>query len=709
MIKTLLLTIFLQLSSCIIVPTFNLQNSIYYYGVTPVKFFNYYLGFCIAGGMDGNNNVLQTINCVGLGIPWLPSGSLSIPRVNPESISVEKYQLSFFAGGSNVPIGSQIFYDNIDILNWNTFTLTTSSLSNKYQKMSSTSIPNIGLVFFSGLISSNPILSGIDIYNITTGNISTTLFPNLFIAYITADISKNNIIMYGSNSIIDKEYIIIYDFISNKTTNIYSNKINTVYSLTYLPDKNIIVSVLISTLQMFDLNTKNTTIINIPYSNTKLTVPRISYNGLIFLAGGVDVEDTVSINPTNRVQIYDINTRVWSFNFLTEPVLSPYSFYLNELTINTLYFIGGMTYFTFLSPTTVTAGFSKKTNMFSSCKEGTFETNNFKQCSPCTAGFYCPAGSFQEEITTTITYRVCPQGTYCPQNSSAPINCQAGTYNFNFMSTSINDCLSCPAGTFNVFAAQKLINDCVKCDLGTICKEKSTIPLPCPSNYYCPQPTEQIPCPAGTYYNDNNAISVNSCISCDKGFYCSGNGQGSSPCNAGSYSDKTGSSKCDVCPEGFYCQFGTSTPLPCQKNFYAPKGSAGCTPCADGEFTKGIGSASCLICPASKFSVDGWWCMTTYERMIFVGVWLASIISGSISLWKTYSLIKKRFQKIKDYGYVPTIRTFLFLEKMNRRNVNLTQVVDDKPFLQDDQLRRMQYIIDKLQAKMDLIESNSRS
>ena len=95
-----------------------------------------------------------------------------------------------------------------------------------------------------------------------------------------------------------------------------------------------------------------------------------------------------------------------------------------------------------------------------------------------------------------------------------------------------------------------------------------------------------------------------------------------------------GSSKCDICPEGFYCQFGTSTPLPCQKNFYAPKGSAGCTPCADGEFTKGIGSASCLICPASKFSVDGWWCMTTYERLIFVGIWLASIISGSISLWK---------------------------------------------------------------------------
>ena len=381
MIKTLLLCIFLQLASCIIVPTFNLPKSIYYFGVTDIKVLDFFLGFCVAGGIDENNNVLKEINCIALKMNWFPAGSLSIPRVNPESISVPAYQLSFFAGGSNTPLGEQVFYNNIDILNWNTFTLTNTTLSQKYQRMSSTSIPNLGLVFFSGFISSNPILSGIDIYNINTGIIIPVLFPNLFIAYITADISANNIILYGSNSIEDKEYIMIYDFISNKTTNIYSNKINTVYSLTHLPDKNIIVSVLISTLQMFDLNTKNTTIINIPYSNTKLTVPRISYNGLIFLAGGVDVEDTVSINPTNRVQIYDINTGVWSFNFLTEPVLSPYSFYLNELTLNTLYFIGGMSSFTFLSPTTITAGFSKKTNMFSSCKEGTFESNNFMQCS----------------------------------------------------------------------------------------------------------------------------------------------------------------------------------------------------------------------------------------------------------------------------------------------------------------------------------------
>ena len=44
-------------------------------------------------------------------------------------------------------------------------------------------------------------------------------------------------------------------------------------------------------------------------------------------------------------------------------------------------------------------------------------------------------------------------------------------------------------------------------------------------------------------------------------------------------------------------------------------------------------------------------------------------------------------------------------------SISLTQSYQniDKPFLQDDQLRKMQYIIDKLQAKMDLIKSNSRS
>jgi len=41
---------------------------------------------------------------------------------------------------------------------------------------------------------------------------------------------------------------------------------------------------------------------------------------------------------------------------------------------------------------------------------------------------------------------------------------------------------------------------------------------------------------------------------------------------------------------------------------------------------------------------------------------------------------------------------------MKQKNVNLIQVVDDKPFLQDERLRKMQNIIDKLQSKMDLLE-----
>jgi len=69
----------------------------------------------------------------------------------------------------------------------------------------------------------------------------------------------------------------------------------------------------------------------------------------------------------------------------------------------------------------------------------------------------------------------------------------------------------------------------------------------------------------------------------------------------------------------------------------------------------------------------------------------------------TENYFNDRLKKIRDYGYTPTIKTFLFLERM-KKNVNLIQIVDDKPFLQDEQLKRMQNIIDKLQEKMDLLE-----
>ena len=40
----------------------------------------------------------------------------------------------------------------------------------------------------------------------------------------------------------------------------------------------------------------------------------------------------------------------------------------------------------------------------------------------CEAGYYCSSGSSEQ------TQEECPQGSYCPFGSIAPIPCPAGTY-----------------------------------------------------------------------------------------------------------------------------------------------------------------------------------------------------------------------------------------------------------------------------------------
>jgi len=690
MIKLLLFLGFLQYSYCFNFFIADLQTPINYFGLAEIN--NGYIpGICIAGGLDNQNNLQSGIYCSNFESKWILVGNLSVPRMKISAVSLIMPQLSiiFFGGGCDNNI-NPTFYPVIDIYFWTpsqsiTFSIT---LTQSYQNISSAIIPEYTLVFFAGVISQNPPLSGIDMYNITEAKINGVTFPNLIIINIFVT-KYNQIIIFAINYQENKEVILFYDYQGKKYITYYTSygDINYIVGLTYLKDKNILVKVMESFMVIIDLNTKNKTRLNLPNSKARYGIPKLSYNGLIFIAGGNYYDETLQGQTISSVQIYDVNKQSWTFNSLSQKLASPNSIYINKET--TLLYIGGISSYKTLPSGLIIPVFSSSASAFTLCAGGSYGTLSSKECTQCPAGFFCPAGTLILEINYSPSYRSCPQGTYCPANSSAVTNCPAGTYNSNFMSTSISDCLSCPAGTFNIFSAQISIENCVRCQLGTICQEKSTIPLPCPSNYYCPQPTTQNACPIGTYNSGTNAISINSCLECSLGFFCSGNGQGQTPCQAGSFSDKRGSSKCEICPEGHYCQYGSSTSLPCQINYYAPKGSSGCTPCANGEFTKDIGSSSCLICPSSKFTINGWWCMTTYERLVFVAIWIGTIISGIISIWKTYSFTKKRLQKIKDCGFRPTLKTFIFLEKMKRKNVNLIQVVDNKPFLQDEQIRKI--------------------
>lgn len=71
----------------------------------------------------------------------------------------------------------------------------------------------------------------------------------------------------------------------------------------------------------------------------------------------------------------------------------------------------------------------------------------------------------------------CPQGTYCPAGSSAPLGCPPGTYN-----------------------PSKAMGSCTQCPSGYLCSANATAPAECPVYRYCPAGSwEGIPCPLGTH------------------------------------------------------------------------------------------------------------------------------------------------------------------------------------------------------------------
>lgn len=108
-------------------------------------------------------------------------------------------------------------------------------------------------------------------------------------------------------------------------------------------------------------------------------------------------------------------------------------------------------------------------------------------------------------------------GRYCPEGTSYPLECPAGTYN-NL--TGQAECWECPAGYF--------------------CPDNITTyeNYPCPEGYYCPNGTRfssEYPCPTGHYRNASLGQSVDDCYLCPGGQYCGQEGlpNPSGPCDEG--------------------------------------------------------------------------------------------------------------------------------------------------------------------------------
>ena len=146
---------------------------------------------------------------------------------------------------------------------------------------------------------------------------------------------------------------------------------------------------------------------------------------------------------------------------------------------------------------------------------------------PCAPGFYCANGSFTPtpwnvDIVGEYGFHVgdvCPQGSFCDEQSVKPT--------------------ACPAGTFSAIQGTTSEAACSACTPGFVCSDGG-LELPfdaCPQGYFCP----------------GGAATVGDAIPCEAGHRCTGGNEASEPCPGGTFTDSVGKSVCTSCKAGFQC------------------------------------------------------------------------------------------------------------------------------------------------------------
>ena len=251
------------------------------------------------------------------------------------------------------------------------------------------------------------------------------------------------------------------------------------------------------------------------------------------------------------------------------------------------------------------------------CGLGYYAKHGSNICTPCAVGSYanqlgsivctaCPIGRSTSGIAST-SCDVCATG-YKQQGESCLPSCRAGEYWDGSM------CAACPQGTFSIAGA----TTCSKCPDGyTTAEEGSSYCDACQEGYvwldgFCEQQYELDPqavCQPGYRPNDNGG-----CSPCPIDSYGS-DGTNCYRCQTGYTTNKTGSTSCDICEEGYYSDNGVCRPH-CQAGYYwdgsncqicAPgsyssKGSLSCTACSRNSYQPSAGQSTCISCPVGSLT-----------------------------------------------------------------------------------------------------------
>ena len=254
----------------------------------------------------------------------------------------------------------------------------------------------------------------------------------------------------------------------------------------------------------------------------------------------------------------------------------------------------------------------------------------------------CPAGKFNN-VTGALACSACPRASYSAANSSGCTACPAGFTTWPSGGTAPSDCGAlCPAGKFSLSggdapgtgscsvscASNCTVNcvalapsgaqfsDCVNqcngdCDSG--CSSNCTRDCVA-SAQSATQFSECIDrcngggdsgrceaCATGTYSDFSGATA---CQSCPEGSSTYGPGQTGceGECQSGSFSSTNGLQPCTSCPSGTYALVaGSTTCATCSPGSFSSHGASSCTLCAPGSSAVYPGSAGCTACGAGFF------------------------------------------------------------------------------------------------------------
>lgn len=607
-----------------------------------------------AGGLaryvDGPETNVRNINIYNINTNQWTTAHLSFGRYEVAGASLDGKGLVFFGGGAYLPNGdktqNQLLTNVVDIYDVNTNTWSVQSLSQNRSGIASTSLNKQNLVFFAGgyitVSLGNPefTTNRIDIYNATsnTWSIASLHIKNNFI-YAT---SLNNFGLAFMGGAFQK-ILMVFNASSSSwsemslslDTNYGASVSLESYGLAMFAGGATQQNIFSNIVDIYDAKTDSWSKMYLSIARAALGGAGLDKYGLVFFAGGMDASQ-----QHNIVDILDVKTMTWSISYLKN-----HRAFISSTNLDDLAFFG--------------AGYSAidtigGLDVFGFCKNS-YSSINPLQCNECQSGYFC---NYQVEPI------ICPTGAYCGVNISKPLLCPSGTYNDELGKKVISDCKKCPLGTYNSNLGINTITGCLNCQVGTFCPEGSIFSLPCPENYFCTEPTLKSPCPPGTYLDETFAVSSSRCKKCLKGHSCDGRGGSPVPCSPGLFSNKEGIPLCETCPAGFSCPFGSIEPVICEKNYVAKKGSSACTGCPSGTYTDGPGEADCIACAGNQFDVSGWWCMSSFEKILFVSVWGGTLLSVYASIRKIYDFIKNRLTIIREAGLSFTINRFIFVENI---------------------------------------------